>query len=76
MLLLLFIIGIPIIEYIKPNVMLGNSLLLFVSLYVFLESNQSLFVSYISTSNKLPYVFPYLISAISGVGLALSLIHI
>ena len=75
MLLLLFIIGIPIIEYIKPNVMLGNSLLLFVSLYVFLESNQSLFVSYISTSNKLPYVFPYLISAISGVGLAIVLLE-
>lgn len=75
MLLLLFIIGRSIIEYIKPNVMLEDSLLLFVSLYMFLESNQSLCVSYISTSNKLPYVFPYLISAISGVVLAIILLE-
>ena len=75
MLLLLFVVGIPIIEYIKPNVMLENSLLLFVALYMFLEANQSLFVSYISTSNKLPYVFPYLISAASGVVIAIILLE-
>lgn len=73
--LILFIIGIPLLEYIKPGIMLDNSLIMVVALYIFLESNHSLFASYISTSNKLPYVFPYLISALVGIVLSYSLLN-
>lgn len=75
LLLLLYVVGIPVIEYIKPHVMLDNQLLLFVAVYMFLESNQSFFASYISTSNQLPYVFPYLISALGGVLLSFLLLE-
>lgn len=75
LLLLLYIIGIPIIEYFKPNIMLDNVLVLFVAVYMFLESNHSFFASYISTSNQLPYVFPYFISALVGVLLSLLLLE-
>lgn len=72
--LLLYWLGVPLIEFFKPGVMLSNNLLLFVSLYMFLEANHSLFASYISTSNRLPYMIPYSVSAILGILLSIILL--
>ncbi len=75
LLLMLYSIGLPIIEYLKPGIMLTKPLLTFISIYIFLETNQSFFTSYISTSNKLPYVYPYLLSACLGVMLSILLLE-
>ena len=68
---LLYLFGIPILEYIKQGIMLDRNLLLVVTLFMFLESNHSLFASYISTSNKIPYLKSYLLSSICGVLLSI-----
>ncbi len=56
-------LGNPILGLIKSEVILPLPTLLFVSLYFLLESNHSLFASYLSTENRLPYVPAYVISS-------------
>jgi O-antigen/teichoic acid export membrane protein len=72
--ILIVTIGFPVIELIKPNILVNIPLFLFMTLYLFLETNHSIFASYISTSNRIPYWKGYLISSIGGVILALILI--
>lgn len=63
MLILVIFIGFPILKYLKPDLFLSMQLFLFIAFYMFLESNHSLFASYISTSNKIPYYKAYFFSA-------------
>lgn len=59
--------GIPFVTAIKSNTRIELGIFLLVAFYVFLQTNSTLSASYISTSNKLPYALPFIISAISAV---------
>ena len=62
--LVLVIIGTPIINWIKPGAEIDRAVLLFMSMYTFLYQHHSLYASYISNTNKIPYVWSFLISGL------------
>lgn len=57
------IIGLPLIRILKSDTVLPLAMVAFPGFYLFLEMNHSLFATYISLSNTIPYMMP---SAISG----------
>ena len=67
----LILIGIPVLTLLKSNTSVNINITIFYAIYVFIYTNTNLSASYISTSNKLPYATPYIISSISGVLLAI-----
>ena len=67
-------IGIPLVNLIKHDTLLNINMFLFLAIYMFLEANQSLFTSYISTSNYIPYSNTYCVSALLATILAILLI--
>jgi len=72
----LIIIGTPIINWIKPGSEIDKTVLLFMSLYTFLYQHHSLYASYISNTNKIPYVRAYLISGLGTVCVSVVLVNI
>lgn len=74
---LLFItIGIPILEWLSSDLVLNIPVLLLLSLYMFLSKHHSYYASYISNTNKVPYVKAFIASSICGVILSTILIGI
>jgi O-antigen/teichoic acid export membrane protein len=59
-----------IFTIIKSNTEFDRNIFIIVALFVFLETNHSLFASYISTSNKVPYTKSYIVSAVFAVNLS------
>ncbi len=72
--LVMITIGIPLVNLIKHDTLLNINMFLFLAIYMFLEANQSLFTSYISTSNYIPYSNAYCVSALLATILAILLI--
>lgn len=66
-------LGLPLLDLIKSNTKIELGIFLLYSVYVFLQTNSTLSASYISTSNKLPYALPFIISAVTAVILAIIL---
>ena len=64
---LLFFIGKPIILWLKPTFSLDNSMMVGVFVYFFIYYLYSLFASYISTYNELPYTLSFIITSIISV---------
>ncbi|SDP87477.1 Membrane protein involved in the export of O-antigen and teichoic acid [Eubacterium maltosivorans] len=56
-------IGIPLVTLIKSNTPLPVTMVLFMGFYKFLETDHSMFASYITYSNDVPYVPSSLVSA-------------
>lgn len=69
---LVYTIGVPVINYIKPSSPIDKKMILILGTYMFLFKYYSIYTSYISNSNRLPYVKAFLISAVSSVLLAVS----
>jgi O-antigen/teichoic acid export membrane protein len=70
--ILLFVFfAMPLMTDIESNTRIDLVIFLLVSFYVFLQTNSTLSASYISTSNKLPYAVPFIISAMAAVVLAI-----
>ena len=63
-LIALVTIGLPLLGLIRSNTTLPVIMVLFMGCYLFLEGNHSLFATYISFSNSVPYVKAAVISAI------------
>ncbi|MFR2069502.1 MAG: O-unit flippase-like protein [Bacteroides nordii] len=72
--LIMITIGIPLVNLIKHDTLLDVNMFVFLAIYMFLEANQSLFTSYISTSNYIPYSNAYCVSALLATLLAILLI--
>jgi O-antigen/teichoic acid export membrane protein len=68
---LFVLFGVPLLTLIKSNTRIELGIFLLYAVYVFLQTNSTLSASYISTSNKLPYALPFIISAITAVVLAI-----
>lgn len=62
--ILLIIIGIPVIELIKPTYKIDICVLLCIGIYQFLLKYRNCYTSYISTTNRLIYYKAFLFSAI------------
>lgn len=65
----ILVIGSFIIQVLNKNLVIDNFMCIVISVYIFLGKNHSLCAQYISDSNNLPYVKPYIIS--SGIGIFL-----
>ena len=66
--------GFPLLKILGAKTQINLWIYLALSIYLFLEANQSLFASYISTGNILPYTFPYLISSVLSLLLSVIII--
>lgn len=71
----IIIAGIPIINIIKPNYSIDIYLLSFMALYALLYNNHGLFASYISNTNRVPYVKAYSVSAIFCIMLSMFFLY-
>lgn len=69
---LAYTVGVPVINYIKPTSPVDKKMILILGTYMFLFKHYSIYTSYISNSNRLPYVKAFLISAVCSVLLAVS----
>lgn len=63
----LVFVGLPLLNLIKSDTVIKLTVLLFMAVYLFLESNHSLFASFISMGNKIPYVKAFIISGLATV---------
>ncbi|WP_125704620.1 O-unit flippase-like protein [Lacticaseibacillus daqingensis] len=79
---LLFVLGtlgvtacvFPLLHWIKPTMTFDVLLYLGVSLYTFLWQHQSTAASYISNTNRVPYMVPFMIASVSGIVLSLIIV--
>lgn len=69
--IMLIVVGIPIIRVVKPDVMMSTTTILAVSVYEFLSKHHSYYASYISNTNRVPYVKSYVISSVLGIILSI-----
>lgn len=69
-------IGIPILNIIKPDTVINIKLIIMVAIYQFLLTQHTYYASYISNSNYVPYVKPFLASSIIGTVFTVILIKV
>ena len=62
-----YFIGLPLIYIIKSSILFDTSVFTLVFIYIFLLKHHSYYASFISNTNKVPYVKSYLISSFFGV---------
>lgn len=66
----LLVIGIPLLELMNPETIFNIPILFGIAIYTFLLKYHSFFASYISNTNKVPYMESFIISSFLGVILA------
>lgn len=64
---IIFFIVKPILLWLKPTFSLDNSMIIGVFVYFFIYNFYSLFASFISTYNELPYTLSFIITSIASV---------
>ena len=67
----LFLIGIPIIQLIKPSYTISVTLIIFIGVYQLLQQIRNCYSSYLSTTNRVIYFKAFIISAILCIALEL-----
>lgn len=70
----LVIIGIPILELIKPDIVFNIPILIGLALYTFLLKHHSFYASYISNTNNVPYMKAFILSSILSIIFAIFLL--
>lgn len=73
--ILLLTIGIPILQWVKPENTYDVAVTLGISIYYYFYKRQSYYASFISNTNHVPYVKSYVVSSVFGVILSLCLIN-
>lgn len=68
-------IGIPILAFIMPEMTIHIPILILISIYVFLYKQHNYFASYISNTNKVPYVKAFIFSSIFGIIFSILLMY-
>ena len=68
-------VGIPILKFIKPEHTYDRVVIITLSVYIFFFNRQSYYASFISNTNHIPYVIPYIVSSAVGLGLALLFVY-
>jgi len=72
----LIFIGLPILALVKPDTVFSIPILLAIAIYKFLLKHHSIYASYISNTNNVPYMKAFLISSFFSIGLSVLLIKI
>lgn len=70
-LLLVLVIGIPVIHFIKPSMVLSPTLLIGISIGFYLINLRNCYTSYFSCTNRIIYVKSFILSSLIGLLLAL-----
>lgn len=66
----LIVIGIPMLRLIKTDIVFNIPLLIAIAVYEFLFKHHSYYASYISNTNNVPYVKPYILSSLLAIAFA------
>ncbi|WP_156828935.1 O-unit flippase-like protein [Cohnella laeviribosi] len=72
--IVLLVIGIPILKLLNPNMLFSIPILLGIAVYDFLLKHHSFYASFISNTNRVPYMKPFLISSFVGIIFSILLI--
>jgi O-antigen/teichoic acid export membrane protein len=64
---LVILIGIPVFQFIKPTYEFDTIVFLGLGCYLFLWKQQSMFASYIASTNRIPYSRSFIVAAVLGV---------
>lgn len=70
-LLLVLVVGIPVIHFIKPSMVLSPTLLIGISIGFYLINLRNCYTSYFSCTNRIIYVKSFILSSLIGLLLAL-----
>lgn len=70
------IIANPIIGIINPDFKIDSVMLLLLAIYTFLWKQHSTFAAYISNTNRIPYMIPFVISSMMGIVIAITFIKL
>ena len=70
------LVGLPIIRLIKPESTPTVAVMLGVGLYQFVLKFRNCYTSYFSCTNRIPYVWSFIISSAAGVGLAVVMLEL
>ena len=70
----LIIVGMPVLKILKPDVLFDVNVLAGLAVYKFLFRRHSLYASFISNTNQVPYYKSYLLFGIVGVFLSVAII--
>ena len=73
-LIFFIIVVVPLFSMLEHSFNLKISIFVSVAMYIFFYKGQSYYASFISNSNKIPYVYSYLISGIFGIVFAFVLL--
>ena len=71
----LFVVGIPILKIIRPNIEIGFVFSLLLCLFYYFFSQKDLFASMIASFNEIPYWKSYVITALATVAMSVLLIE-
>ena len=71
----LITIGIPILKWIKPENTYDVAVIIGIAVYNFFYKRQSYYASFISNTNRVPYVKAYVLSSVVGVVLSVFMVH-
>jgi O-antigen/teichoic acid export membrane protein len=69
-------IGLPVLEFLKPDTVFSIPILIGMSIYMFLLKYHSYYASYISNTNEVPYLKSFIISSVMGIIIVLSLFEL
>ena len=75
-LILLLTVGFPILKLIRPTIIFSRSVIIGIAIYNFFYKRQSYYASYISNTNRVPYMKSYLISGAAGILCAVFLVSV
>lgn len=76
LLAILCLLGAPLLSLIQPDVAFNPYVILGLGIYFYLYKRQALYASFISNTNRIPYVFPYFVSGIIGVILSIIFVSV
>ncbi len=71
----LVLFGPFVISFFKPSLILSRTVIIGISVYLFLYKRQTIYASFISNMNCLPYVKAYILSGLSGLIFAVILMR-
>ena len=67
---LALLIAFPLVPFFKPGVTLDAPTYIFLSVYLFLWNQHSIFCNLIVSMNRIPHMVPYLVAAVMGAALS------
>lgn len=73
--LVLLTVGIPILQIIKPDSHYDKLVIIGIAIYHFFYRRQSYYASFISNTNRIPYMFAYIITGVISIVLAVFLVR-